>query len=272
MWGSTGLTRLFSTDIGGQIAWLLPAALLFLGAGLWFTRRAPRTDRSRALLIVWGGWLLVTGLTFSEMKGIFHQYYTVALAPAVAALVGVGAASLWRGRRHLPAALTLAATVAVTAIWSFVLLDRSASWHPWLRYAVLLGGLVAAAGIAGIAGCSPAAGGRRRRARRGGQPGRARGVLDPDRLGRAQRLDRDGRSGGGRIDRRPGRDGRGRRRPPRWRRRRRRSARTGDRWHRYGGRYDGRTTGATGGTGAGTAAARTAEPAACSTAAPPARR
>jgi 4-amino-4-deoxy-L-arabinose transferase-like glycosyltransferase len=149
MWGSTGLTRLFSSDIGGQIAWLMPAALLLLAAGLWFTRRAPRTDRSRALLIVWGGWLLVTGLTFSEMKGIFHQYYTVALAPAVAALVGVGAASLWRGRRHLPAALTLAGTVAVTAVWSFILLDRSASWHPWLRYAVLLGGLVAALGIAG---------------------------------------------------------------------------------------------------------------------------
>ena len=149
MWGSTGLTRLFSGDIGGQIAWLMPAALMLLAAGLWFTRRAPRTDRSRGLLIVWGGWFLVTGLTFSEMQGIFHQYYTVALAPAIAALVGVGAASLWRGRRHFPAALTLAVTVAVTAIWSFVLLDRSSAWHPWLRYAVLVGGLVAAVGIAG---------------------------------------------------------------------------------------------------------------------------
>jgi 4-amino-4-deoxy-L-arabinose transferase-like glycosyltransferase len=149
MWGSTGLTRLFDGDLGGQIAWLLPAALVLLVAGLWFTRRAPRTDRSRALLVVWGGWLLVTALTFSEMKGIFHQYYTVALAPAIAAIVGVGAASLWRGRRHLPAALTLAGTVALTAIWSFVLLARSGDWHPWLRYAVLLGGLVAAGGIAG---------------------------------------------------------------------------------------------------------------------------
>jgi 4-amino-4-deoxy-L-arabinose transferase-like glycosyltransferase len=150
MWGSTGLTRLFDGDIGGQIAWLLPAALVLLVAGLWFTRRAPRTDRTRALLIVWGGWLLVTGLTFCLMKGIFHEYYPVALAPAIAAVVGVGAASLWRGRKHLSAALTLAGTVALTAIWSFVLLERSSDWHPWLRYAVLLGGLASAFAIAGV--------------------------------------------------------------------------------------------------------------------------
>ena len=100
-------------------------------------RRAPTAPR--ALLIVWGGWLLVTGLTFSEIKGIFHQYYTVALAPAIAAVVGVGAASLWRRRRPAGRAPALAGTVAVTAIWSFVLLDRSTDWHPWLRYAVLVG-------------------------------------------------------------------------------------------------------------------------------------
>ena len=39
-WGSTGLTRLFGSEFGGQAAWLLPAALLALGALLWWTRRA----------------------------------------------------------------------------------------------------------------------------------------------------------------------------------------------------------------------------------------
>ena len=33
------------------------------------------------------------------MKGIIHPYYTVALAPAIGALVGIGAVALWRVRR-----------------------------------------------------------------------------------------------------------------------------------------------------------------------------
>ena len=53
--------------------------------------RAPRTDRTRAALILWGGWLLVTGLVLDYMRGTVHPYYTVALAPAIAALVAIGA-------------------------------------------------------------------------------------------------------------------------------------------------------------------------------------
>ena len=71
--------------MGTQISWLLPSALLLLAAGLWFTRKAIRTDRTRAALLMWGGWLLVTGLVFSYAKGIIHPYYTVALAPAIGA-------------------------------------------------------------------------------------------------------------------------------------------------------------------------------------------
>ena len=101
MWGETGLGRLLSDEIGGQIGWLLPTALLLLVAGLWFTRRAVRTDAVRASLVVWGGWLVVTAATFSFMAGIFHAYYTVALAPAIGALVGTGAWLLWQHRTSL---------------------------------------------------------------------------------------------------------------------------------------------------------------------------
>ena len=54
--------------------------------------RAPRTDRTRAALLLWGGWLVVSGLVFSLSGGVIHTYYTVALAPAIAALVAIGAA------------------------------------------------------------------------------------------------------------------------------------------------------------------------------------
>ncbi|MCG6493001.1 glycosyltransferase family 39 protein [Kitasatospora sp. A2-31] len=146
-WGETGITRLFDGDIGGQIAWLMPAALLLLLVGLWATRRHTRTDTARAAFLVWGGWLVCTALVFSFMSGIFHQYYTVALAPAVAALVGMGVDGLWRARHRLPYAAVLAGTLAVTAVWSYVLLGRSADFLPWLRWAVLVGGLTAAAAL-----------------------------------------------------------------------------------------------------------------------------
>ena len=86
---STGMTGCSALVGWREISWLLPAALLALVAGLWLTRRPPRTDRTRAALILWGGWLLVTGLVFSYMPGTIHPYYAVALAPAIAALVAI---------------------------------------------------------------------------------------------------------------------------------------------------------------------------------------
>ena len=90
--------RLFHSEFGGQISWLLPAALISLAAMLWVSRRAVRTDRTRAAALLWGGWVLVTGLVFSYMSGIIHPYYMVALAPGIAALVGIGAMALWQAR------------------------------------------------------------------------------------------------------------------------------------------------------------------------------
>lgn len=145
--GETGIGRLFDSEIGGQIAWLIPTAFIALIVGLWLGRKASRTDPTRAAYLVWGSWLVSTGLTFSLMAGIFHAYYTVALAPAIAALVGMGAQKLWRVRRHVIGAILLAVTVAVTAGWSYVLLTRSADFLPWLRWAVVAGGAVAVVGL-----------------------------------------------------------------------------------------------------------------------------
>jgi 4-amino-4-deoxy-L-arabinose transferase-like glycosyltransferase len=146
-WGSTGLGRMFNAEIGGQVSWLIPAALILLAAGLFCRGRRPRTDTRRAAYLVWGAWLVVTGLTFSLMAGIFHAYYTVALAPAVAALVGMGAAEAWERRERATGAIVLAVATAATAVWGFVLLSRSVEWNSWLRIVVLAVGLAAALGF-----------------------------------------------------------------------------------------------------------------------------
>ncbi|MCU4183650.1 glycosyltransferase family 39 protein [Acidiferrimicrobium sp. IK] len=145
--GATGVFRLFNTLMGGQASWLLPAALLTLVAGLAWRGRAPRADQTRAGLLLWGTWLLVTAAVFSFGKGVIHTYYTVALAPAIAALFGIGVSLVWQARHRLAARLLGAAALAGTAVWAAVLLDRSPTYHPWLRSAILVAGVAAGAAL-----------------------------------------------------------------------------------------------------------------------------
>ncbi|MFI0810931.1 ArnT family glycosyltransferase [Streptomyces echinatus] len=147
MWGETGWDRMFDSETGGQISWLLPSALILLVAGLVATRKLGRTSATRASFLVWGGSLLMTMAVFSYMAGIFHQYYTVALAPYLAAVTGMGAALLWERRRETWASVTLAASVVAAAAWGYVLLHRTPDYLPWLRWLVLVGGLAAALGL-----------------------------------------------------------------------------------------------------------------------------
>ncbi|MER8028710.1 glycosyltransferase family 39 protein [Streptomyces bauhiniae] len=146
-WGSTGWDRMFGAEVGGQVSWLLPAALILLIAGLWATRRLGRTSVTRASFLVWGGSLLITMAVFSFMAGIFHQYYTIALAPYLAAVVGMGAGLLWERRRETWAGWALAAASVASGAWGYVLLNRTSDYLPWLKWLVLVGGLLAALGL-----------------------------------------------------------------------------------------------------------------------------
>lgn len=139
-----GWGRLFDRGMGADIAWLLPAALVCLVAGLVITRRAGRTNPTRAALVLWGGWLVVTAVVFSFANGIVHPYYTVALAPAIGACVGIGSVLLWRHRRDVRAATAMATTVLVTGVLAAVLLARHEDWHPWLRAAIAVLAVAAA--------------------------------------------------------------------------------------------------------------------------------
>ncbi|MET9631168.1 glycosyltransferase family 39 protein [Lentzea sp. NPDC006480] len=138
-WGTPGWSRLLGSEMGSQIAWLLPAAVVLLIAGLWLTR-----GRSRIALSLWGGWLVVTAAVFSFMNGIIHSYYTVALAPAIAAIIGIATAELWQRRDEPVAAAVLSGSIAVSALQCYVLIN---AFSTPVAMIVLMTGLIAAVGL-----------------------------------------------------------------------------------------------------------------------------
>ncbi|WP_328856942.1 glycosyltransferase family 39 protein [Williamsia herbipolensis] len=147
IWGETGFFRMFQPEQGGEIGWLIPTALILGVAALVLAGRAARTNTTRALVAVMLLWLLTTAVTFSYMSGIFHSYYTVALAPAIAGLIGAGGVLCWRERDRLWVRLVLAAAVVVTGVMSFVLLNRSPAFVPWLKVVVVVLAVLAALGV-----------------------------------------------------------------------------------------------------------------------------
>jgi 4-amino-4-deoxy-L-arabinose transferase-like glycosyltransferase len=142
--GATGLGRLFRSDMATEISWLLPTALLALLVGLYLTARAPRTDKRRAGLLLFGGSLVVTGLVFSFMQGVIHPYYTIALAPLIAGTLAVTASLLWEQRATVVARGLAAVLVETTVVWDVHLLG---SWQPALNVALVLGSVVAVVGL-----------------------------------------------------------------------------------------------------------------------------
>ncbi|MEU0587599.1 glycosyltransferase family 39 protein [Streptomyces sp. NPDC006132] len=146
--GTAGLGRMFNDILGGQISWLIPFAGVALAGGLVLCGRAPRTDPTRAALVLWGGWTALHYLTFALAEGTMHPYYTTALAPGVAALCGGGGVMLLRAfRADRRWVWVLPLGLGGTAVWAVVLLRRASGWNTWLWPSVLV---VMALAIAGL--------------------------------------------------------------------------------------------------------------------------
>jgi 4-amino-4-deoxy-L-arabinose transferase-like glycosyltransferase len=143
--GGQGLLRMFNPELGGQISWLLPLAIAGALGGFALTRGRARTDRERAGFVLWGTLLLTFFAVYSSASGIFHAYYTVVMAPPVAALCGAGAVALWRlGRRSLSWAWVLPAAIVICALWADTLLGRTGGYDRWLGPTLVACGIVAA--------------------------------------------------------------------------------------------------------------------------------
>jgi 4-amino-4-deoxy-L-arabinose transferase-like glycosyltransferase len=148
--GHPGPLRLFGSVVGGQIGWLLPLALLGLIIGLWAIRSDRTASRRRAALLLFGLWALAGFVVFSFSQGLFHPYYTSAIAPPVCALAAL--AVVETGKHVLTTGilgrLLVAGAMIGLALLSFVILGHPAAFAGWLRWAVLAAGVLAAVPVA----------------------------------------------------------------------------------------------------------------------------
>ena len=90
--------RLVSGPLDRDIGWLGPAALLSAAGVIVARRRCRRYDPVRACCVLWGLWLVLHIAAFSD-GAYLNSYYTAALAPAIAALCGVGLSAVARATR-----------------------------------------------------------------------------------------------------------------------------------------------------------------------------
>jgi 4-amino-4-deoxy-L-arabinose transferase-like glycosyltransferase len=145
--GPPGLLRFAMPLMAGQITWLFPIAILGASVAAMRIRRQWPISAERLALLLWTGWLGTHWFVFSFAQGIFHEYYTVIMAPAVAALAGIGGLALydqWRhgiGRGFLPTALIL------TAAWQAYIVSQSPGIRPWLLPVLGVGTLVSVVGL-----------------------------------------------------------------------------------------------------------------------------
>lgn len=123
--------RLLSGLFGRDDGWLLPAALIAAIGVLLERRGAGRRDLLRAAVLLWGTWLVVLGVIFSE--GVYlNSYYVAALSPATAALCGAGVAVFWWRRRLWKARAAFACAVLACTGYGIYLLHGATSVPGWL--------------------------------------------------------------------------------------------------------------------------------------------
>ncbi|MFD5095137.1 ArnT family glycosyltransferase [Amycolatopsis thailandensis] len=138
-----GGAKLFDGHLAVAVGWLYPLVLLTLLRGLWWRRRAERSDPVRGGLVMWGVWLLTFGLVFS-VADVPHTAYVASLTPAVAALSALGIVLFWRAYREGgKQAWLLPLAVASEVAWAAWLWSHYPNFLPWAKWGALALGVAA---------------------------------------------------------------------------------------------------------------------------------
>ncbi|MDS0490303.1 glycosyltransferase family 39 protein [Lacticaseibacillus paracasei] len=146
--GTVGPLRLLQSDLGPQISWLLPAAIIgFISAFAYYLDRKRKwyqTTIQQNHLLFWLGWLIPVAGFFS-IASFFHPYYMIMLAPPIAALFGIGTVTMFKqfktDLKHWQAWLLPIAIVVTTGLQAWYV-SLYYQWQPFLVIAAGLLGLI----------------------------------------------------------------------------------------------------------------------------------
>ncbi|KEO83949.1 glycosyltransferase family 39 protein [Tumebacillus flagellatus] len=146
--GQAGVLRLFSTNLFGQISWLLPFALCAALALFWRPQEKFVWNERRQSALLWTLWLAPM-LVFFSYASFFHRYYLVMLAPAIAALFGAGLTQMWNDLREKRGfhGWWLLASIAITAATTLVFLSNYTSTSQGVFYSVAILAVLACLGL-----------------------------------------------------------------------------------------------------------------------------
>ncbi|MFT8930375.1 MAG: glycosyltransferase family 39 protein [Sporolactobacillus sp.] len=148
--GTAGPLRLFQKALSGQASWLFPFVLFGVIALVsdWLRRR--QLTEKHTFAIFWLMWL-VTAMGFFSVAGFFHQYYLSIMAPAIAALIGVGASLLipafMKGKEGGWESFLLPSGLAATLLFEALIFSENSISTLWIVLLILAAALVLAFGL-----------------------------------------------------------------------------------------------------------------------------
>ncbi|KRM71925.1 glycosyltransferase family 39 protein [Lacticaseibacillus brantae] len=140
--GTVGPLRLLQSDLGPQISWMLPAALIgFISAYAAYDDRKRKWYQLNAEQKHLGYWLawLVPVAGFFSVASFFHPYYTIMLAPPIAALAAIGFVTMtkqFKGKLAQWQTWLLPVTVAITTGLGAWYVSLVYQWQTWLVVAM----------------------------------------------------------------------------------------------------------------------------------------
>ncbi|MHA8111443.1 glycosyltransferase family 39 protein [Lactobacillaceae bacterium Melli_B4] len=150
--GTAGPFRLFQDQLGPQISWFLPFSIIGMISAFAFfidrKRKWYQLTENQKEIVMWAGWL-VPVYGFFSVASFFHPYYTIMLAPPIAAFFGIGLVTMLK---QLKAAASFKdwkryllpfAVVSTAALQAWYV----SSYYVWATWLILIAGILFGIGL-----------------------------------------------------------------------------------------------------------------------------